>query len=280
MKFTYNRPKPDVLESILRSKANPKYNTRRLWYELNMPDCTSDIFDGKMLSESIPDGLLCHTKEMRATRKHAGKKKESKEVNLISIPFSQQIIWKDSFLIKYIYIYISERISYMQMRQERENFRRKLVELIAWDNVDADGSIGDSLHNEFPNKQEKEILRYYYYIKHGIDTIHVSPMSKRVLQRFVNYNIPIILRKDFSFNVIVCLIYRIIKQIPVYLNKWTTALNENIDEIKSDYIFAMKKAVVDFALQNSISNLKKEAKIEMTPERLEIKALTNRWRYR
>lgn len=87
-----------------------------------------------------------------------------------------------------------ERPSYMQMRLERENFRKKLVELIARKDDDDDGdentaAVGGSSANaidlaaEFPNKDEKEVLRYYYYIKHGIDTIHVSPMSKKVLNR-------------------------------------------------------------------------------------------------
>lgn len=62
------------------------------------------------------------------------------------------------------------------MRQERENFRKKLVELIAR----KDDEVG-SLDDEFPNPQEKEILRYYYYIKHGIDTIYVAPLNDKVL---------------------------------------------------------------------------------------------------
>uniref|UniRef100_A0A1I8NRQ4 Uncharacterized protein n=1 Tax=Stomoxys calcitrans TaxID=35570 RepID=A0A1I8NRQ4_STOCA len=160
-KFVYNRPKPDVLQSILQSKANPQYNARRLWYELNMPECTSELLDGRMLSTTIPESLLCHTRDMRPKRKVAAKKKE-------------------------------RRPSYMQMRLERENFRKKLVELIARkddedDVVDVDEQGGNAnacaaameLEADFPNKQEKEVLRYYYYIKHGIDTIHVSPMSKK-----------------------------------------------------------------------------------------------------
>lgn len=80
----------------------------------------------------------------------------------------------------------------MQMRLERENFRKKLVELIARKDDEAttatindDGASGAAMDwdGEFPNQQEKEVLRYYYYIKHGIDTIHVSPMSKKVLNR-------------------------------------------------------------------------------------------------
>lgn len=78
-----------------------------------------------------------------------------------------------------------ERPSYMQMRLERENFRKKLVELIARKDDDdvVENASAIDLEAEFPNKDEKEVLRYYYYIKHGIDTIHVSPMSKKVLNR-------------------------------------------------------------------------------------------------
>lgn len=82
----------------------------------------------------------------------------------------------------------------MQMRLERENFRKKLVELIARKDDEATatsatnatddaGACAMAWEGEFPNQQEKEVLRYYYYIKHGIDTIHVSPMSKKVLNR-------------------------------------------------------------------------------------------------
>lgn len=69
----------------------------------------------------------------------------------------------------------------MQMREERELFRKKLVELIAAPD-DPKMSLEDQ-EFEFPNNKEKEILRYYYYIKHGIETIHVSPINKKVLTR-------------------------------------------------------------------------------------------------
>lgn len=69
----------------------------------------------------------------------------------------------------------------MQMREERELFRKKLVELIAAPD-DPEMSLEDQ-EFEFPNNKEKEILRYYYYIKHGIETIHVSPINKKVLTR-------------------------------------------------------------------------------------------------
>lgn len=66
-----------MLHSIIRSKANPDYNARRLWYELNMPDCTSEILDGKMLSADIPDSLTCLPVEPKVGKKRREKKKES-----------------------------------------------------------------------------------------------------------------------------------------------------------------------------------------------------------
>ncbi len=72
----------------------------------------------------------------------------------------------------------------MEMRLERENFRKKLVELIACEDEDVEMSQSEG-DDTFPNKEEKQMLRYYYYIKHGIDTIHVAPMGKRLLNRSV-----------------------------------------------------------------------------------------------
>lgn len=34
-----------------------------------------------------------------------------------------------------------------------------------------------------PTASEKELLRYYYYIKNGVDTVHVAPIDEKVLVR-------------------------------------------------------------------------------------------------
>lgn len=68
-------------------------------------------------------------------------------------------------------------LPYTEMRKEREEFRKTLVHLImARENEDANDS-------SFPNAKERQLLRYYYYIKHGIDADHVAPMSNRVLNK-------------------------------------------------------------------------------------------------
>lgn len=68
--------------------------------------------------------------------------------------------------------------SYTQLRKQREEFRKRLVNLIV--NTDENAEI---LPNEVPSSEEREILRYYYYIRHGVDTIHVAPLDQVVLDR-------------------------------------------------------------------------------------------------
>ncbi|KAH8377909.1 hypothetical protein KR093_007822, partial [Drosophila rubida] len=227
-KMLYTRPKPDVLQSILQSKANSEYKSRRLWYELNMPECASRLFDGQMLSD-LPESLVSNKSRSR----HRASERSGESVKPTS--------------------------NYMAMRQERETFRRKLVELILTMDDDAEGNEStQESQNAFPDQGEREVLRYYYYIKHGIDTIHVSTISKKTLKRIINL-------------------------VPPLLKKWESALVENVAEVRSDYVFAMKKAVVDFVLRHSVlDRLTQEGAPATfdTPERKEIETLMNHWRYR
>ena len=104
------------------------------------------------------------------------------------------------------------------MRKEREEFRKKLVSLI----ISSDEEIARD-DGSFPNAKEKEIMRYYYYIKHGINTVHVAPIDKKVLTR-------------------------VMKLIPRKLTRWKDVLQETTVEMKEEYITAVKKAVIDFVL--------------------------------
>ncbi|XP_032591888.1 dynein axonemal heavy chain 7 [Drosophila grimshawi] len=228
-KMLYTRPKPDVLQSILQSKANSDYKSRRLWYELNMPECASHLFDGQTLSD-LPESMSC-SKSQRSHRRSNDKRSDGEHKG---------------------------KSNYMIMREERENFRSKLVELILHMDEDPDPTLHRMEGEPFPDQGEREVLRYYYYIKHGIDTIHVSTISKKTLQRIDNL-------------------------VPALLKKWDSAFVENIAEVRSDYVFAMKKAVVDFVLRHSVlDRLTHEgspAKFK-TAERREIDKLMNHWRYR
>lgn len=66
--------------------------------------------------------------------------------------------------------------SYTILRKAREEFRAKLVRLIVQDSSsESDISI--------PSGPERKILRYYYYLKHGIETVHVAPLDKKIITR-------------------------------------------------------------------------------------------------
>lgn len=138
--------------------------------------------------------------------------------------------------------------SYSIVRKEREEFRKKLVGLI----ISSEEEIARD-DGSFPDAQEKEIMRYYYYIKHGIDTVHVAPLDKRVLNR-------------------------VFKLIPKKLTKWTDVLEQITAEMKEDYITAVKKAVIDFVLGDALTkNINKQ---EVSQYRQELKEMSMKWRHR
>lgn len=59
------------------------------------------------------------------------------------------------------------------LRKEREKFRKRLVQLII---KNEEEEVSDP--NKFPNADEKELLRYYYYIHHGINTVLIAPIQR------------------------------------------------------------------------------------------------------
>jgi dynein heavy chain len=96
-------------------------------------------------------------------------------------------------------------------------------------------------------------MRYYYYIKHGIDTVHVAPLDKKVLNR-------------------------VLRLIPKKLTKWNDVLESIIVEMKEDYITAVKKSVIDFVLGDELT--KKINKQEESNNRAELKEMSMKWRHR
>lgn len=71
-------------------------------------------------------------------------------------------------------------LAYTRLRKDREEFRQRLVNMILHN--DGKMEIDDLESNEL-TEDEKQILRYYYYIQHGIDNVHVSPINIAILKR-------------------------------------------------------------------------------------------------
>ncbi|XP_069698472.1 dynein axonemal heavy chain 7 [Periplaneta americana] len=70
-----------------------------------------------------------------------------------------------------------------------------------------------------------EVLRYYYYIHHGIDTVHVAPLEQRWLNN-------------------------ICAQIPAKMQTFSKLKEQLIEEVKEEFMLNVKKAIVDFVLQD------------------------------
>jgi dynein heavy chain len=103
-------------------------------------------------------------------------------------------------------------------RKRREKFREKIISFIFKDDEEIPGS------SQIPTREDKELLRYYYYIHCGIAPVYVPPFEQAWLDN-------------------------IFAQFPKKLQTYSTLKKELTEEIKNDYFFSMKKGSIDFVLQ-------------------------------
>lgn len=69
---------------------------------------------------------------------------------------------------------------------------------------------------------------------------------------------------------------RITKRIPLRLLRHRDIINANIEDVKNDYIFAMKKSVVDFVLGEAVENTN-SLSLHATKERKELRSISKRF---
>jgi dynein heavy chain len=136
--------------------------------------------------------------------------------------------------------------SYTTMRKEREDFRKRLITLIFKQDEEQPSSF------QIPTPKEKESLRYYYYIHHGIDTVHVAPL-------------------DHSWLNNIC------AQIPEKMQTYSTLKEQLIEEVKEEFMLSMKKAIVDFVLQDP-SESSNWIKLYDSVHRQELKGISKTWK--
>ncbi|CAL8266095.1 unnamed protein product [Lota lota] len=118
--------------------------------------------------------------------------------------------------------------SWKHHSKEREHFRRDLVHIILQQDTDTGRTIAESSD---PPKygtltaSEKDNLRYYHYIHCGIDADHVAPMEASWLQNILGL-------------------------VPTHLRSRLQTIEQISEEMREDYLFSVKKAIVDFVLQH------------------------------
>ncbi|XP_043929631.1 dynein axonemal heavy chain 7 [Protopterus annectens] len=102
-----------------------------------------------------------------------------------------------------------------------------------------------------PTSVEKDILRYYYYIHNGIDTEHVAAMEDSWLEH-------------------------VLELVPRHLKALSSTIDSLSDEMKEDYLFSVKKAIVDFVLRDPREK-DDDKKQDLPPHRAEVAILPKPW---
>ncbi|XP_065655373.1 dynein axonemal heavy chain 7 isoform X2 [Hydra vulgaris] len=122
-------------------------------------------------------------------------------------------------------------------KEDREKFRHALVNIImhneeiscSSDNTGGKEELSHSIKG-LPTAAEKDILRYYYYIHNGIDTKNVAQMEDLWIENVLTL-VP--------------------DKHKITHSKYIEMLS---DEIREDYLLAVKKSIVDFVLKNPIQD--------------------------
>ncbi|KAJ1187209.1 hypothetical protein NDU88_003988 [Pleurodeles waltl] len=137
-------------------------------------------------------------------------------------------------------------------KRDREQFRSALVDIIMQqDSATSQSFALDDVHAKKSTALEKDILRYNYYIKHGIDTEHVAPMEDSWLEN-------------------------VLALVPNHLKLFKESIYLLSDEMREDYLLSVKKAIVDFVLKDPREK-EDDKKQDLPPHRLELEVVPKPW---
>lgn len=142
-----------------------------------------------------------------------------------------------------MYKYTKNKFKYLSLCEERVKFRNRLIDIIKRKVLDEkEKQRREQIFYEFEEeieqeieekdkdiiiKDENEILRYYYYLLQGIDDVYIGSIDINLLKNILN-------------------------RIPT---KWKEIYKNTLDglvkEVKDEYLFSIKKAVIEFVIGES-----------------------------
>ncbi|XP_066476619.1 dynein axonemal heavy chain 7 [Tiliqua scincoides] len=140
-------------------------------------------------------------------------------------------------------------------KKDRENFRSALVNIIMQPDLTPEERLlieeSKSGTSASAAAIEKDILKYYYYIRHGIDTEHVAPMEDSWLEH-------------------------VLALVPKHLKVLSDSIYMLSDEMREDYLLSVKKAIVDFVLKDPREK-EEDKKQVLLPHRQEMDVVPKPW---
>nr|XP_008115484.1 PREDICTED: dynein heavy chain 7, axonemal [Anolis carolinensis] len=139
-------------------------------------------------------------------------------------------------------------------KRDRENFRSALVNIIMQPDLPEESlSIEEAKlgKSESTAAIEKDILKYFYYIRHGIDTEHVAPMEDSWLDN-------------------------VLALVPKHLKMLSESVGVLSDEMREDYLLSVKKAIVDFVLRDPREKEEDKTQV-LPPHRQEMDMVPKPW---